>query len=189
MIDFQCPHCARHLKVPESYLGSSGNCAHCGAPVTIWVAPPSLHEEQIKPQQPVAETHTSHYEPGGSSGSDISNISVTRDIEALHFTLEKMIEIYRGKEKTDSWAYSAALQAAHNQIAIAPFVKRHLESAYKRPLPQHLGYMLLADVLENQRIYDKCIKLCRNAKQQGWAGDWVARIRRCENMLASPLPR
>jgi DNA-directed RNA polymerase subunit RPC12/RpoP len=194
MIDFECPHCSRRLKVPEAYLGAMGNCAHCGGQITVWVAPPTLKEQYAAasepPLRPLSDQPVDPVDvttPALANGFDVDNITITRDIEALHFTLHRMIEHYRGKQATDAWAFSAAVQACHHQISIAPFVKKHLESTYKRPLPPHIGFETLARVLENERLWDKAAKLYKNAKFQGWAGDWDAQIRRCENQVASPI--
>ena len=35
MIEYQCPHCNRTLKVPEKFVGFEGACSFCGARITI----------------------------------------------------------------------------------------------------------------------------------------------------------
>lgn len=197
MIDFECPHCCRRLKVPEAYLGAMGNCAHCGRQITIWVAPPGLSqgprngkapENGATPASTALRDPVDMTTPALAKAMDVDNITITRDIEALHFTLERMIEQYRDMQHTDPWAFSAAVQACHHQISIAPFVRKHFESTYpKRALPRHLGFETLSRILEEQRLFDKAAKLCKNARNQGWAGDWDGHIRRCENLQASPL--
>ncbi len=48
----------------------------------------------------------------------------------------------------------------------------------KFSLPSHKGYEQLAIILNKQGKDDEAIKLCNEAKNQGWAGDWDKRIAR-----------
>lgn len=49
-----------------------------------------------------------------------------------------------------------------------------------RPLPGHPGYQRLAINYEREQRFDEALVACRNAKDQGWFGDWDKRIARIE---------
>lgn len=48
----------------------------------------------------------------------------------------------------------------------------------KFSLPSNKGYEQLVIILNKQGKNDEAIKLCREAKEHGWAGDWDKRIAR-----------
>jgi DNA invertase Pin-like site-specific DNA recombinase len=52
-----------------------------------------------------------------------------------------------------------------------------------RGLPSHVGYKQLAIILEKRGQFDEAIKVAKQAKSQGWNGDWDKRIARCESKL------
>jgi hypothetical protein len=43
-------------------------------------------------------------------------------------------------------------------------------------IPAHTGYTQLAIILQKQKKYNDLINLCKQAKKEGWAGDWDKRI-------------
>lgn len=203
MIDFQCPHCHSGIKVSEEFLGSTGNCTTCGGVITILIAPPQLKRDpetgkivaDTPPVPETAETLPQHPAPvpqapkthanGNGNGaarpqSPVVMMPITRDIEALHYTMQEAVRTYGTRAASDPLAKGLAIQASHQMIAIAPYVKQHLEFAYKKPLPEHVGFAHLATVLETEGMPEKARKVCLNAKFQGWAGDWDTRIARCE---------
>ncbi len=190
------------MKVSEEFLGSTGNCMKCGGVITIWIAPPQLKTDpatgkivadaippetaESLPQHPTPPpVHVEHDKTNGNGNgtarpaSPVAMMPITRDIEALHYTLQEVIRSYCARGKSDPLAKGLAIQASHQMIAIAPYVKQHLEFAYKKPLPEHVGFSHLATVLEQEGMPDKARKVCLNAKFQGWAGDWDTRIARC----------
>jgi hypothetical protein len=72
-------------------------------------------------------------------------------------------------------------ELAVGQIAIAEKVAACLRDEYPdSPLPRHLGYERLAISAEKAGNYEKAITFSRDAKLQGWAGDWDKRIERCQ---------
>lgn len=50
-------------------------------------------------------------------------------------------------------------------------------------LPGHKGYEQLAIILRNQGKNEEAIKLCEQAKLQGWSGDWSNRISRYSKII------
>jgi len=78
VIEYQCPHCQRVLKVPEKFIGIEGACNYCGARLTIQAdvvaSPPGsaetglgegLHEQSrydasLPGEAPAPESHSAH---------------------------------------------------------------------------------------------------------------------------------
>jgi hypothetical protein len=48
-------------------------------------------------------------------------------------------------------------------------------------LPRHHGAEQLAILFEKLKRYDDALRVAKQARDQGWAGDWDARISRCES--------
>ena len=48
-ISFQCPHCSKNLKAPESAAGRSSNCPRCGSMVTC---PEPVYEAEVVVTKP-----------------------------------------------------------------------------------------------------------------------------------------
>lgn len=105
------------------------------------------------------------------------------DIERVHFLYHTMIEIYY-KDREDPAMLEAAIAACEKQIAIAPQVAKAMKDAYpKSALPKHHGYKQLAIILEGKNTAE-ALRLCQQAKSQGWDGDWDKRIENCQQRLA-----
>lgn len=51
-------------------------------------------------------------------------------------------------------------------------------------LPEHHGYKRMAIVLEKERRYDEALKVIREARRKGWAGDWDKREQRIAERLS-----
>ncbi|MBZ0281527.1 MAG: hypothetical protein K8L97_12375 [Anaerolineae bacterium] len=108
------------------------------------------------------------------------------DVNGLHFTYRWMIEFYYHDRDKISGALDKAIDACKCQIAIAPKVAKEWKKEFpNRPLPQHTGFNQLAIILEKQKDYKEAIKLSKDAYKQGWSGDWLKRIERCEEKLKS----
>lgn len=124
-----------------------------------------------------------------------------------HFFYQVVIEANYPDRERDPGALAKAIWACEQQIALAPLAaeefrhwpRHHLEQlrqafgdAYVKswaeehkeelereyPLPVHVGYTQLAIILEKQGRYEDAIRLCEQAMQQGWAGEWERRIAR-----------
>ena len=99
-----------------------------------------------------------------------------------HFELSESIpELYkrRGEEGLEK-----TIEACNQQISLAPQAKTAFLEQYPwQPLPSHTGYEKLAIILDKQGSYQEAIKVCEQAKAEGWAGDWDRRIERCQTKL------
>lgn len=82
---------------------------------------------------------------------------------------------------SEASAMNLAIQACKLQIELAPQAANAFRKEYiKQPLPRPVGYEQLAIIREKEKNYLEAIKLSKQAKKQGWAGDWDKRIERCE---------
>lgn len=99
----------------------------------------------------------------------------------MHFTLSNMIEVYyRDREKNDDFLRKA-MESCMKQIKIQSEAANAFKSEYpNQPLPMHVGYKQLVIVLEKNKQYEEAIRLCEDAKENGWAGGWDKRIERCK---------
>ncbi len=95
-----------------------------------------------------------------------------------------MIQVYyRGREANPE-ALNKSINACEKQIHISPQVAERMKSEYPNSnLPSHVGYKQLSIILEKQKNYAEAIRLLKQARDQGWKGDWEERIVRCENKL------
>jgi len=66
------------------------------------------------------------------------------------------------------------------QIALSGRAAVAFRREYEGPLPSHTGFKQLAIVREKQGDLDEVVRLSTRAIAEGWAGDWEARIARCE---------
>lgn len=113
-----------------------------------------------------------------------------------HFELLETIQSnYKLRNKLPG-ALEKAIAACNEQISIAPEVaqlfQQELEELnqssikYNKPplpesapiLPSHTGYTQLVIIREKQGRFAEAICLCREAQEQGWAGDWENHIAR-----------
>jgi tetratricopeptide (TPR) repeat protein len=102
---------------------------------------------------------------------------VSGNVLDLHFSLSEKLVIYYRERETTSDGLEKAIQACKDQITIAPQAARAFLKEYpKQPLPAHGGYRQLRIILEKQGKYDEAIKLCEQAKLQGWADNWDKQI-------------
>ena len=105
-----------------------------------------------------------------------------RYLQDLHFVYMSMIELnYRDREEVPG-ALTAAIEACQGQIAIGPLVAK-MFAGQSGFIPSHTGYYQLSVVYDKQGKWAEGIQLCRQALEQGWAGDWEKRIARYERKL------
>lgn len=103
----------------------------------------------------------------------------------LHFTLTELVQVaYRERESSPD-GLERAIAACEDLIAIAPAAASALRRAFSQSAPpMHVGFDQLAIVREKQGDFPGAIALAREAKSQGWAGEWDNRIARCEARIA-----
>jgi len=111
---------------------------------------------------------------------------VAVDPRDFHFTYQGMIQLYYRMRDADPMALDWAIDACGKQIRISFQVAERMKSEYAgQPLPHHVGYTQLAVIREKQKNYAEAVRLAKQAKEQGWAGDWDKRIARCEKRAAT----
>lgn len=99
------------------------------------------------------------------------------DVLDQHFALQQRMGIYYRERDTNPDALDEAIKACKDQIRIAPAAaKQFLKEYPKQSLPGHVGYTQLAIILKKQGKYKELFELCKQAKEQGWAGDWDKRM-------------
>ncbi len=79
MIDVECPHCKRILKISEKYIGVEGACKHCGGRLVIADdTPPSEFEPSAHGERPVDRV------PPELVAKQETITELTANIEVLH---------------------------------------------------------------------------------------------------------
>jgi len=125
----------------------------------------------------------------------------------LHFIYNGLIKTLYKKRNDDPKYLEQTIKICEKQINIANEVmqqmkkehyergktdldyqsgKKTLEEVNKdRPFTysSHGGFKQLAIIKQKQGEYEKVIELCKEAKKQGWDGDWDKRIERAKNKL------
>jgi hypothetical protein len=105
----------------------------------------------------------------------------TRNILDLHFMFMAEIQTnYRDRESRPG-ALNATIRACYSQIAISGKAKTAFKRAYGDPIPSHTGFRQLAVIREKLGEFDEAIALCGRARDEGWMGDWEARMSRCRH--------
>ena len=65
MIEYQCPHCANVLQIPEQYAGKTGTCAKCKASITVpesWIQEENSNAANQRPVISTSENAERHYQ-------------------------------------------------------------------------------------------------------------------------------
>ena len=97
-----------------------------------------------------------------------------------HFAYQGMIEVFY-KNRKNPESLRAAIQACQKQIELAPLATKAFREEFgDSQLPRHVGYEQLSIILEKEGNYKEAIRVCTQAKRQGWNGDWDKKIERCE---------
>ena len=85
-------------------------------------------------------------------------------------------------------AADLAFAACHKQIRISPQAAHAFrERAPEKPLPVHLGYQHAATILEQQDLCVRAIEICKQARDEGWSGNWDWRIQRMARRLSEQV--
>lgn len=97
----------------------------------------------------------------------------------VHFLYGHKLSIYY-KDRDSPGGLEKAIESCKQQIAISKKAAKEFLKEYDgSPLPSHKGYQQLAIIFEKQGKYTEAINLCKQAAEQGWAGDWEKRVVRC----------
>ncbi len=120
-----------------------------------------------------------------------TNKSARENADAFdyHLTLSFKIEQEYKKRDINAGALDKTIQLCEEQIEMSErakqaWIKEERELGIKNiSLPNHKGYTQLSTIFEKQGLFQDAIKLAKQAKLQGWSGDWDKRIKRCEGKL------
>jgi len=85
MLNIECPGCHKTLQIPEQYLGQTGKCTHCGAPVKVLVTP----EPSPLAQRPTLPVASDDVEPAPSE-MVVCSSGLTR---AQKFLMEELAKL------------------------------------------------------------------------------------------------
>lgn len=99
------------------------------------------------------------------------------DVIGLHFVYQEMIRLHSRWRDHFRDALNLTFGACHKQVAMS---KAAAEAFGKlrpgKPLPAHLGFQKLAILLEKEGAFAKAIEVCKEAREQGWGGNWTYTI-------------
>jgi hypothetical protein len=103
------------------------------------------------------------------------------DLEGAHVACDAQIQLAYIDRERDPTALSDAVASCERQIAMAPRVAARMQQAYPgAPLPRHIGFEQLRAIRARQGDRDGALRLCREARAQGWGGLWETWIGRYE---------
>ena len=108
-------------------------------------------------------------------------IDSSTDIAARHFLFMRKAEIYYRWRDLDEFALDRAIDGCRQQIAISKEAARALR--IDDDMPSHHGFKQLAIIEEKRGNYAQAIRLCEQAKSDGWWGDWDKRTERLRKKL------
>jgi hypothetical protein len=107
------------------------------------------------------------------------------DLDNISAALGWIIRLYYPVRETVPDAFDLVISSCQHHIGIAPLLAdRHKINYPSLSLGKHEGYNRYVIILEKQGQYDEVIRLCAEAKQHGWLGDWDKRIERCTKRLS-----
>jgi len=130
----------------------------------------------------IAKTDKSKKRKVNHDTAEYASISASSPILDKHFELsEKIPELYKKRETA---GLEKTIEACRQQIDLAPQAKAVFLKQYPdQTLPSHRGYTQLAIILDKQGRYKEAIKVCKQAKSEGWNGDWDKRIERYKGKI------
>lgn len=106
-----------------------------------------------------------------------------------HFGLSTMCKVFYRWRETDAFALDRAVEACRRSISIhheaaAAFRAEVTEVWGEEFFPGHYCFKQLAIIEEKNGNLSEAIRICEEAKQEGWSGDWDKRIARLRKRLA-----
>lgn len=107
------------------------------------------------------------------------SMPLARSVSAKHFLLIQLIEsVYRDRDR-DPNALMRVIRLCEQDIAIADAFQKDCRRRWPSDaLPRHPGFEKLAIIREKQGELQAALKISRQARKQGWSGDWEKRITR-----------
>ncbi|MBN1360147.1 MAG: hypothetical protein JW993_06125 [Sedimentisphaerales bacterium] len=99
------------------------------------------------------------------------------DVLALHMVYQETIRLHLRWRDDFPEGLDLLFGACYKQIAIAPDVAHVFrQQRPDQPLPTHAGFQVMAGLLEKDESYAQAIEMCKQARLQGWSGNWTWRI-------------
>ena len=99
------------------------------------------------------------------------------DIVGLHCVYQEMIRLHTKWRDHCLDGLDLIFGACHKQVALSTLAAAALrELRPEAPLPTHLGFQVMAKLLEQEGSYTKALEMCKEARDQGWAGNWTWKI-------------
>jgi hypothetical protein len=116
----------------------------------------------------------------------LKSYELAEDVVDISWSLDWIIKLNYYVRDTVPGALDLVIAACKHQIALAPLVADTLKKEhFYRTLHKHEGYYRYTIILEKNHEYPEVIRLCEEAKKQGWEGDWDKRIERCSKRLSN----
>lgn len=110
-------------------------------------------------------------------------VDKTDDILDIHFFYQNKIQVHYRNRDIDSNALDLAIQACKQQISISKKSAKAFGKNFKGDLPEHVGYKQLAIIRNKQKDYESVMQISKQAKSEGWNGDWDKRIEKAMKKL------
>ena len=105
------------------------------------------------------------------------------EMQRKHFALVDEIDYLYGQRDVLPDALDKCVAACERLIAFAPEVATSMRAHSPRALPRHSGYDHLAIICEERNEFEAALRLSRQARGQGWSGDWDERIARLKTEI------
>ncbi|MFC4077926.1 hypothetical protein [Salinithrix halophila] len=100
---------------------------------------------------------------------------------SLQIYYKDQAQAYYKRRSEDPQALDMAIRYCEKQIRYAPMaIHANRMNPQAKELPQHYGYKQLAIIYDKKGDLDRAIELCKQARDEGWKGDWTTRIERYE---------
>jgi len=120
------------------------------------------------------------------------------DVDDVASSLKWIIRLYHKARKTVPSALVVVEKSCKQLINLTPDILEKRKDYYElrypsfhpdqyAPLGNNVGYDYLVIILEKRKEYSEVIRLCTEAKNQGWEGNWDQRIDRCKKRLLKNL--
>ncbi len=111
-------------------------------------------------------------------------VGTEKDILNLHFFYPTKMKLFYKNRDSDPKSLQISIDSALKQIEIAEKAAAEFKKEYPdSPLPAHEGYSQFCIILEKQGKFDEAVKYAKQAKDQGWNGDWDNRIAKCQKKI------
>jgi hypothetical protein len=113
------------------------------------------------------------------------SLELAQNTHDLYWALMWTIILNYKARKSIPGTLDIAISACKRQIEIAPLIANQHKIKYPHvPLGHHVGYEQLVKILERQHNYFEVVRLSKEAKEQGWKGEWDKKIEKYQNKIA-----